>query len=175
MKKLKLILIYYYGKKEPLLTNFINFYFLTNAHGGINNMKMIQNFEKANIKKTSHKNLDTENNLDESFEKKRFKYYIKGGKRNDAKIMAHMEKLEENLILQINDLHNRTLASLSEKLIKYIEKTKHMFALYAYFIFIRMNNYDLNEDDFYAFQKCLLLYGNDKNEGPVLEKIYLLR
>ena len=321
MKKIKFILIYYYGQKEPLLTDFINFYFLLNEHGGINNIKMIQNCincklknssllaslqlkssfnkadqnvpsninnnisedilrqitvkyakpneleskryyvyfekpkmssplyfdgtksntntqnnksankymnkfksskkiyinadpkipnsknifkktynndlldlenpssskklvlessvnnsaEKSNLKKSNNKNIDTDNNLDDSFEKKKFKYYLKGGKRNDGKIMAHMEKLEENLILQNNDLLNRTLSSLSEKLIKYIEKTKHMFVLYAYFIFIRMNSYDLGEDDFYAFQKCLLLYGIDKNEGPVLEKTYLLR
>ena len=52
-KKIKFILIYYYGQKEPLLTDFINFYFLLNEHGGINNIKMIQNCINCKLKNSS--------------------------------------------------------------------------------------------------------------------------
>ena len=327
MEKIKYILIYYYSQKEPMLTDFINFYFMLNEHGGINSIKMIQNCinckqkasinnisslktsfnttlfsknqksisekvlrqitvkyakpkeleqkkyyvyyekpslsgistnngeltnnifntnyfnnktpnyknlntynkfqskfknskkivinaepkkteskslfkktftnndlidindekpllllepsinnsaEKSNTKKIKNKNLE-ENALDDSFEKNKFKYYLKGGKKNDGKIMNKMEKIEENLILQNNDLLNRTLSNLSERLIKYIEKTKHIIILYAYFIFDRMNSFEKGDDDYYSFQKCLLLYGIDKNEEPVLAKTYVLR
>ena len=316
MEKIKFILIYYYSNTEPLLFDFINFYFLLNEHGGINSIKMIQNclncklkninisssiknlssnddynsekmlrqitikyskpneleqkkyyifyekpkiiqpsfnnnilnkalsskivlktsptykypnsfnknktkhkqtqkiyinaqpkniFKKSfnnndllgdeiennkkmavdssinnsqekikiNIKKNKKNKIEINNNLDDSFEKK-CKYLLKGGKKNDGKILGHMENIEENLILQNNDILTGVLSNLSEKLIKYIEKAKNIIILYAYFIFVKSSNYP-SDDDFYCFQKCLLLYGIDKNEAPVIEKTYLLK
>ena len=325
MEKIKFILIYYYSQREPLLIDFINFYFLINEHGGINSIKMIQNclncklknisnitslplkssFNKKNtgnlsneenisdkhlrlitvkyskpneleqkkyyvfyekpkinlpifnnnilnnlfttynyknfsptynypnsvnkyktkyktnekifinaeprnkndliveneienttttkkysvvepsksniqekvnvLKKNKINKLENINILDESFENK-FKYLLKGGKKNDGKILGRMEKIEENLILQNNEILNVILSNISERLIKYIEKTKNIIILYAYFIFVRISNNNItNDDGFYAFQKCMLLYGIDKNEGPVIEKSYLLK
>ena len=308
MEKIKFILIFYYSQKEPLLTDFINFYFLLNEHGGINTIKMIQNclncklklfgattsfnmknsklfngnnnnysekmlrqitvkYSKPNeleekkyfifyakpkisqpmfnnnvlnnvfpsnyfpkssnkyktknnqntkiyinaapkniFRKTFNNNdimdnemenskkiilepslnnsqkklnklnkIDANNNLDDSMEKK-FKYLLKGGKKNDGKILGRMEDIEEELILQNNDILTNVLSNLSEKLIKYIEKTKNIIILYAYFIFVKVNEYGGGEDDeFFSFQKCLLLYGIDKNEAPVIEKTYLLK
>ena len=43
IEKIKFILIYYYSDKEPVLIDFINFYFLLNEHGGINTIKIVQN------------------------------------------------------------------------------------------------------------------------------------
>ncbi len=91
MKKIKFILIYYYGKKEPLLTNFINFYFLTNEHGGINNMKMIQNCINCKLKSTSHFRI---NEIKESFN-----YNIKEIE-NSKNIIINKKKQET--ILQVN-------------------------------------------------------------------------
>ena len=318
MEKIKFILIFYFSDKEPLLTDFINFYFLLNEHGGINAIKMIQNclncklklfgtsssfniknsklfnsndnnnysenllrqitvkyskpneleqkkyfifYEKPKIsqpmfnnkilnnafsssnfinlfpkykypnssnkyktknnqskkiyidaepkntfrktynndiiennieknkklilepslsnsqeklnKKNKINKVDINYNLDDSMEKK-FKYLLKGGKKNDGKILGHMENIEEELILQNNDILTNVLSGLSEKLIKYIEKTKNMIILYAYFIFVKINKYDVG-DEFYSFQKCILLYGIDKKEPPVIEKTYLLK
>ena len=311
MEKIKFILIYYYSDKQPVLTDFINFYFLLNEHGGINSIKMVQNCLNCKIKnmslssssqsfqnnesninyehllrpitvkyskpneleqkkynifylkpkivqpmfnnnilnsvfsskyftnstptynypnsmnkyKTKYKTskkiyinaepknstkkynndikaIDKENkkimlessnnsqeknifqktkqnnfenyNLDDSMEKK-FKYLLKGGKKNDGKILGHMENIEENLIAQNNNILSGVLSELAEKLIKYIEKSKNMIILYAYFIFVKFNIYELGDTDFYAFQKCLLIYGIDKNEAPVIEKTYLLK
>ena len=322
IEKIKFILIYYYSDKEPLLTDFIHFYFLLNEHGGINSIKMIQNCLNCKVKnlslnyniktsklfksddaktnseellrpitvkyskpneleqkkynifyqkpkivqpffnnnilndvfssnyflnstqtynysnkwnsnsmnkyKTKYKankkiyinaepkitnkksynndlmDKDRENiklvldssmnnsqdknayqktkmnkfenyaNFDDSFEKK-FKYLLKGGKKNDGKILGHMENIEDNLIVQNNDILTGILSNLAEKLVKYIEKSKNMIILYAFFIFIKMNINPLEENDFYAFQKCLLLYGIDKNEAPVIEKTYSLK
>ena len=128
---------------------------------------------KINIKKNKKNKLEINNNLDESFEKK-VRYLLKGGKKNDGKILGHMENIEENLILQNNDILTGVLSNLSEKLVKYIEKAKNIIILYAYFIFVKTSNY-ASDDDFYCFQKCLLLYGIDKNEAPVIEKTHLLK
>ena len=315
MEKIKFILIYYFSEKDPVIIDFIHFYFLLNEHGGINTIKMIQNclnckiknsltssklfrsddtsdaekllrpitvkyskpneleqkkynifyqrpkivqpifnnnilnnvltpnyfinstqtynypnysnfnsMNKYKMRKTNKKiyinaepkkvnkksinedlmNKDRDNkkiildssmnnsqeknmyqktkvnkfenyaNIDDSLEKN-FKYLLKGGKKNDGKILGHMENIEENLIIQNNDILTGILSNLSEKLVKYIEKSKNMIILYAYFIFVKTNIYESDEKDCYAFKKCLLLYGIDKNEAPVIEKTYLLK
>ena len=307
MEKIKFILIYYYSDKEPILIDFISFYFLLNEHGGINAIKMMQNLlncklkslptsssfvkkhskyseninnsekllrqitvkysktnelekkkfyifydkpkivqptfsnnilnnvlsttnfynfsptynypnskfrpkyksnqkiyinaetknnvkknmnsdlkdkdreninnsqEKLNIfKKSKINKFENNNNLDDSIEKK-FKYYLKGGKKNDGKILGHMDNIEDNLIVQNNDILTGILSNLAEKLVKYIEKSKNMIIIYAYFIFVKIDFSGINEKEFYAFQKCLLIYGIDKNEAPVLEKTYSLK
>ena len=50
MEKIKFILIYYYSDKEPILIDFISFYFLLNEHGGINAIKMMQNLLNCKLK-----------------------------------------------------------------------------------------------------------------------------
>ena len=43
LEKIKIILVYYYSREDPILIKFVDFYFLLNEHGGINSIKMIQN------------------------------------------------------------------------------------------------------------------------------------
>ena len=86
-----------------------------------------------------------------------------------------MKKIEENLILQNSDLLIKTLSILTEKLIKYIERAKNIIILNTYFNFVRISDPKSPGDDFYAFQKCLLLQGIDKNEPPVIEKRNILK
>ena len=288
MEKIKFILIYYYSDKEPLLIDFINFYYLINELGGINSIKMIQNcinckfknsslvtsnslkpsFTKENLsflynnpnnknseselrkvivkyskqgelepknyfvfyekpqisnlhnneqtnnfgKFSSNKkifiNAELKNNLElteygmdsqkfkisekssklklnennkietdenhKSFESA-FKYYLKKDSNIDPKFYHHMKKIEENLILQNSDLLIKTLSILTEKLIKYIERAKNIIVLNTYFNFVRISDPKSPGDDFYAFQKCLLLQGIDKNEPPVIEKRNILK
>ena len=297
MEKIKFILIYYYSGKEPLLVDYISFYYLLNELGGINSIKMIQNcinckfknsslvtmnslkssFNKENLSflynnansknseselrkiivkytkprelepknffiyyekpqlanqtfynqsnyflspsSNKYKNIKTSNNkmfinaesknnnelneygLDnpkfktpekpailklsennktetednqKTFEKA-FKYYLKKEKNIDPKYYCQMQKLEENLILQSSDILIKTLSVLAEKLIKYIERAKNIIILNAYFNFVRISDINCPEEDFYAFQKCLLLQGIDKNEPPVVEKRNMLK
>ena len=319
MEKIKFILIYYYSSKEPLLTDFISFYYLVNEHNGLNSIKMIQNcinckfknsslvtsntlkssfdkeslsflysnntnknseselrqivvkyskpselepkkffvfYEKPqlsnqlinnnnqtntntntntnfdysspnhplyankfrvsskklfvnadiksnaelilnerNLEKRSTKRIFIESKIPEkggilklnennkldteedskSFEKA-FKYYLRKDNNLDPKILSHMVKIEENLILQSSDLLIKVLSNLAEKLIKYIERSKNMIILNAYFNFVRISNISgLEKDDYYAFQKCLLLQGIDKNEPTVIEKRNILK
>ena len=309
MEKIKFILIYYYSNKEPLLTNFVSFYYLLNEHGGINSIKMIQNcinckfknsslvtsnslkasFSKENLsflyKNQSNKNSESElrkiivkyskpselepknffvyyekpkisdqniiinsnqsnnfinsntsnrykpNNSDVSFKKftstkklyinadlknsselnefgsesqkfknsdksnviklnennkleteenpksfeKAFKYYLRKDKNADPKFISQVQKIEEDLIIQSSDLLIKTLSILAEKLIKYIEREKNLIILNAYFNFVRIFYFHSPEDDYYAFQKCLLLQGIDKNEPPVIQKRNVLK
>ena len=69
-------------------------------------------------------------------------------------------------------LHYKTY---QEKLIKYIERAKNIIVLNTYFNFVRISDPKSPGDDFYAFQKCLLLQGIDKNEPPVIEKRNILK
>ena len=323
LEKIKFILVYYYAKEDPVLINFIDFYFLLNEHGGINSIKMLQNIldckflsptqmvfdsGKLNINtkdlteenmrritvkyskpneldskkffvfynkpknlfkdnplfnpdnlnnqktkkrfytqnkfpknknkrivldaqkkippsiqntdifgsseierqgtfkyKKSMSNTITTNQIDENTldndskersrkkimdlntesdkalpncerdenDAKKYKFYLKNGKKNDGKILGHMEKLENNLILQNNDILNLTMSKISEQLVKYFEFKKNIIILYAYFVFIRVSKKE--DDEYYSFQKCILLYAIDKNELQVREKTYLLR
>ena len=309
MEKIKFILIYYYSNKEPLLIDYVTFYYLLNEHGGINTIKMIQNcinckfknsslitsnslkssFSKENLsflynnsnsknseselrkiivkyskpselepknffvyyekpiignnnssnnndkknnfsstssnrynninddnilrKYTSTKklyiNADLKNssqlnekipdspskskyqdkpsllkinevNKNEANEEPRsfemaFKYYLRKDKNAELKFFKHMHKIEENLIIQSSDILIKTLSNLGEKLIKYIERSKNMIILTAFFNFVRISDKDIPGEDVYAFQKCLLLQGIDKNEPPVIEKRNILK
>ena len=298
MEKIKFILIYYYSDKEPLLIDFINFYYLLNEHGGLNSIKMIQNcinckfknsslitsnslkpsFSKEKLgflyNKTNNKNSESEirkivvkyskpselepknyfvfyekpqisnneiqpsnlfntstnrykqvnsessykkytsskkvfinaesknnNDLNEfgyesqkksnilklkennkietednpkSFERA-FRYYLKKDKNADPKFFSQVQKIEEKLILQNSDFLIKTSSILTEKLIKYIEREKNLIILNAYFNFVRISDYNSSDEDFYAFQKCLLLQGIDKNEPPVIQKRNVLK
>ena len=298
MEKIKFILIYYYSGKEPLLIDYISFYYLLNEHGGINTIKMIQNcinckfknsslvtsnslkssfskenlsflYNNTNIKNSEselrkiivkyskpselepknffvyyekpfismqnlynplsnnflntssnrYKNIKTtnnklyinaeaknstemneyssdnqkyksqekngilklsENNKNETEENPRafemaFKYYSKKEKYADPKYFSQMQKIEENLILQTSDILVKTLTILADKLIKYIERSRNIIILNAYFNFVRVSDINFPDEDIYAFQKCLLLQGIDKNEPPVIEKRNLLK
>ena len=86
-----------------------------------------------------------------------------------------MQKIEENLILQTSDILVKTLTILADKLIKYIERSRNIIILNAYFNFVRVSDINFPDEDIYAFQKCLLLQGIDKNEPPVIEKRNLLK
>ena len=71
MEKIKFILIYYYSGKEPLLIDFITFYYLLNELGGINTIKMIQNCINCKFKNSS---LVTTNSLKQSFNKENLSF-----------------------------------------------------------------------------------------------------
>ena len=85
MEKIKFILIYYYSDKEPLLIDFINFYYLLNEHGGLNSIKMIQNCINCKFKNSS---LITSNSLKPSFSKEKlgFLYNKTNNKNSESEI-----------------------------------------------------------------------------------------
>ena len=89
--------------------------------------------------------------------------------------LAMFKKIEEKLILQNSISLINTLSILTEKLIKYMEREKNLIILNAYFNFVRISDYNSSDEDFYAFQKCLLLQGIDKNEPPVIQKRNVLK
>ena len=128
----------------------------------------------SNLLKLNENNkLEAEENP-KSFERV-FRYYLRKDKNADPKFLSHMQKIEDNLIMQNSDILIKTLSILAEKLIKYIEREKNLIILNAFFNFARISNYNLSGEDFYAFQKCLLLQGVDKNEPPVIEKRNVLK
>ena len=300
MEQIKFILLFYYSEKEPLLADYVTFYYILNEHGGLNSIKMIQNcmnckfknpslftsnslkssFNKENLsflynntynknseselrkiivkyskpselgpknffvfyekpqvsnlynnnqtnnfyntstsrykkaisenifkknipnkkifinadlkksnelsefdldskKRSSIINFNVNNKIEEkenqkSFEKS-FKYYLRKNKNADKNFLLHVHKIEENLILQSSDFLIKTLSQLTENLIKYIEREKNLIVLNGYFNFVRISDLNSPTDDFYAFQKCLLLQGIDKNEPPVIEKTNVLK
>ena len=104
-----------------------------------------------------------------------FKYYLKKDKNADLKYFIQMQKIEENLILQNSDILVKTLSILAEKLIKYIERARNVIILNAYFNFVRISDINFPDEDIFAFQKCLLLQGIDKNEPPVIEKRNMIK
>ena len=80
MEKIKFILIYYYSNKEPLLIDYITFYYLLNEHGGISTIKMIQNCIDCKFKNSS---LITSNSLKSSFSKENLNFlYNNTNKKN---------------------------------------------------------------------------------------------
>ena len=133
-----------------------------------------KNQEKPGLLNLAENNKTEPEDNPRSFEMA-FKYYLKKDKNADLKYFIQMQKIEENLILQNSDILVKTLSILAEKLIKYIERARNVIILNAYFNFVRISDINFPDEDIFAFQKCLLLQGIDKNEPPVIEKRNMIK